>query len=187
MSLNEDKVRNFMKPTNKFPMIPDTATFAAAVLALEKAQDDYMTGKRECRTLLVYDQNDKIVGKLTPIDVVRGLEPQYESVMSPDVHPFMRNVQHVLDTMRERAVLWSKPIDDLCASAQNVRIKDFIQAPLPSQIVQAEESLNLALHHFVAARHDTLFVLDGKKLVGMLRFSDVYREIARRLKDVCRI
>ncbi len=183
----EDKVKTWMKPVNKFPMIPDSATLAAAVLALEKAQEDYTSGKRECRTLLVYDQNKKIVGKLTPIDVVRGLEPNYEKVMDPKTHAYVRNFQYVIDSMREQAVLWSKPLDDLCSVAKDVRVKDFILAPLPSQVVQAEDSLNTAFHHFVVARHDTLFVLDQQKLVGILRFSDVYREISRRLKDVCRI
>ena len=50
-----------------------------------------------------------------------------------------------------------------------------------------EESLNNAFHIFVMFRHDSLFVMDGNKLVGMLRFSDVYREIGRRIKETCRL
>lgn len=183
----EEKVRDWMKPLHKFPMVPDTATIAAAVLALEKAQEDYVSGKRECRTLLVYDQNNRIVGKLTPIDVVRGLEPNYDNVVNPKHTAFSWDFGFVIDTMREKAVLWSKPIDDLCVRAQDVRVKDFIKSPLQSQTVQADDTLNDAFHHFVMAKHDTLFVLENKKLIGILRFSDVYREISRRLKEVCRI
>jgi len=34
-------------------------------------------------------------------------------------------------------------------------------------------------------KHDSLFVMDGKKLTGVLRFSDVYKEIGRRIKESC--
>jgi hypothetical protein len=27
--------------------------------------------------------------------------------------------------------------------------------------------------------------MDGKKLVGLLRFSDIYKEISRRIKESC--
>ncbi len=183
----EEKVRDFMVPVKKFPMIPDSATFAGAILALEKAQEDFLAGRRETKILLVYDQDKKVVGKLSPIDVVRGLEPNYEKLIDESTHSYVRNFDYVIKAMREKAILWSKPLDDLCAKAKDVRVKDFLRRPSASQIVQADDTLNLAFHHFVIAKHDSLFVLEQQKLVGMLRFSDVYKEIIRRMKDVCRI
>jgi hypothetical protein len=32
-------------------------------------------------------------------------------------------------------------------------------------------------------RHDTLFVMDNKKFIGMLRFSDVYKEVSQTMKE----
>jgi len=177
-------VKDLTVPIGKFPLISETATFAGAVMALERAQEEFLTGKREQRILLVCDGDNKIVGKLSPIDVVRGLEPDFDSVVDPTASGFI-STGYVIDSMKDLSLLWAKPLDDLCRTAKDIRIKDFIRHPGPSQVIEAEDSLNMAFHRFVIFRHDSLFVMDNGKLSGLLRFSDVYREIARRIKDVC--
>ena len=179
-------VKDLTVPIGKFPMISETATFAGAVMALDRAQEEYMAGKREQRILLVCDSDNKIVGKLSPLDVVRGLEPNYDNVVNPAASSFI-STNYVIDSMKDMALLWSKPLDDLCSLAKDTKIKDFIRKPATSQTIGAEESLNMAFHRFVLFRHDSLFVMEDGKLAGLLRFSDVYREIVRRIKDVCRV
>ncbi len=179
-------VKDYTVPIGKFPMISETATFAGAVMALERAQEEFMSGKREQRILLVCDSENKIVGKLSPLDVVRGLEPDYDTIVDSQVSGFV-NATYVIDSMKDQVLLWSKPLDDLCNTAKDVKIKDFIRKPGPTQIIGADETLNHAFHRFVLYRHDSLFVMENQKLVGLLRFSDVYKEIARRIKDVCRL
>lgn len=179
-----DSVKALMVPIGKFPTIKDSATFSEAVVALEQAQQDYQTGKREQRILLVQDESGKIVGKLSPTDVIRGLEPDFDRIVNPKASSFISS-GYVIDSMKDLARLWSTPLDDLCSTAKNVRIRDFLRKPAASQVVNIDDSLNSALHRFVLLRHDSLFVTDGNKLVGLLRFSDVYREIGRRIKEVC--
>ena len=87
--------------------------------------------------------------------------------------------------MKEQTTLWAKPLDDLCTTAKDILVKDFIQPPKSSQIIDQNANLNNAFHRFVMFKHDSLFVMDGKKLVGLLRFSDVYKEIGRRIKESC--
>jgi len=183
----EALVKEFMVPIAKFPRISDTATFSGAVMALERAQEEYMSGKREQRILLVTDSENKVVGKLSPLDVVRGLEPNYEKLVDQQSSVYVDNFDYVIQPMKDQATLWSRPLDDLCTRAKDVLVKDFIQAPKPHQVIDQEESLNNAFHRFVTFKHDSLFVMDGKKLVGMLRFSDVYREIGRKIKETCRL
>jgi CBS domain-containing protein len=180
-------VKDFMVPIAKFPRISDTATFSGAVMALERAQEEYMAGKREQRILLVTDNENKVVGKLSPFDVVRGLEPNYEKMVDQQSSVYVDNFDYVIQPMKDQAMLWAKPLDDLCTTAKDVLVKDFIQAPKPHQVIDLSESLNHAFHRFVTFKHDSLFVMDGKKLIGLLRFSDVYREIGRRIKDTCRL
>lgn len=181
----ESLVKDLTVPIAKFPRISDTATFSGAVMALERAQEEFMSGKREQRIMLVTDSENKVVGKLSPIDVVRGLEPDYDKLVDEQTSSRVESFDYVIQPMRDQATLWSKPLDDLCSKAKNVQVKDFIKRPKPHQIIDQSESLNMAFHRFVMFRHDSLFVMDGKKLMGMLRFSDVYREIGRRIKDSC--
>lgn len=183
----EASVKDFMIPIAKFPRISDTATFSGAVMALERAQEEYMSGKREQRILLVTDSENKVVGKLSPIDVVRGLEPNFDNLVDQQSSTYVDNFDYVIQPMKDQAMLWARPLDDLCTTAKDVLVRDFIQTPKNHQIIDQEATLNSAFHRFVMFKHDSLFVMDGKKLVGMLRFSDVYREIGRRIKESCRI
>jgi len=177
-------VKDYTVPVGKFPRLSESATFAEAVLALEKAQEEFASGKREQRIMLVFDNANKIVGKLSPLDVVRGLEPDFDKLVDAQASSFVSS-GYVIDAMKSQSLLWSTPLDDLCSTAKNIKVKDFIRKPAPSQVIEAGESLNIAFHRFVLFRHDSLFVMDNQKLVGLLRFSDVYREITRRIKDVC--
>ena len=184
---HHDYVKHYMVPIEKFPLIPDTATFTGAVIALEQAQEEYLSGKREQRILLVHDKDNKILGKLSPMDVARGLEPEFDKVIDTKSHAFISNFEYMIKTERERATLWSRPLDDLCTKAKDIQIRDFMKPPHTNQVVRVGDTLNEAFHRFVVGRHDSLFVTDGNRLVGLIRFSDVYREIVRRLKEVCRV
>lgn len=179
-------VKSMMVPVEKFPRISQEVTFSEAVLALEKAQEDFIAGKQEQRILLVYDnENNKIVGKLTPIDVIRGLEPNYGKLVDTQ-SSIVRGFDWLISSMREQMQQISAPWDDLCTKVKDVRVKEFLRKPGPSQVVQTEDSMNEALHRYILGGHDSLFVMDGQKLVGVLRFSDVYREILDRIKFVCK-
>ncbi len=181
-------VKDLMVPISKFPKIKETATFAAAVLALEQAQLDYLAGRKEQRIVLVQDENGKIVGKLSPNDVIRGLEPLYETLDLQKVGSQVDTLElNAIQAMQKQTLLWNKPLDILCSAAKDVKVKDFARRPNQTQVIGSEENLNAALHRFVLFRHDSLFVREDKKLVGLLRFSDVYKEIGRRVKDVCQI
>ena len=87
----ESLVKDLTVPIAKFPRISDTATFSGAVMALERAQEEYLSGKREQRILLVTDSENKVVGKLSPLDVVRGLEPDYETLVDQNASSLLRS------------------------------------------------------------------------------------------------
>jgi len=178
-------VKDFMVPIAKFPRISDTATFSGAVMALERAQEEFLSGKREQRILLVTDAENKVIGKLSPIDVVRGLEPNYEKLVDEQSSIYVEKFDYVIQPLKDQTTLWAKPLDDLCDKAKDVLVKDFIQPTRASQVIDQEANLNSAFHRFVMYRHDSLFVMEGKKLVGLLRFTDVYKEISRKIKDSC--
>ena len=180
-------VKSMMVPVEKFPRISQEVTFSEAVLALEKAQEDFVAGKREQRILLVHEHENenRIVGKLTPIDVIRGLEPNYGKLVDTQSST-VRGYDWLISSMREKMQQMSAPWDDLCAKAKDVRVKEFLRKPGPGQVVQTGDSMNEALHRYILGGHDSLFVTDGQKLVGVIRFSDVYREILGRIKFVCK-
>lgn len=177
------KVRELMRPIKEFPRISSQATFVEAVEALEKAQEAFRSGKAPQRILLVQDKAGKIVGKLSPMDVVQGLEPNYERVDSLKNHSRYRLAESTLERIKEEFRLWQRPLSELCTKAHDVKIENFIKLPSPDHMVNADDRMDNVFHRFVVGRHDSLFVAEGGEIVGLIRFSDVYKKIAQTMRE----
>lgn len=174
-------VRDLMVTTDRFPKISDQATFYEGLLTLESAQENFLSGKSEQRILLVENDKGKIISKISPVDLIRGLETNYNRINSEaTVKRF--GLHHVWEAMKKDYNLWENPFRDLCKKAGDVRIKQFIKAPDDGQCVGPEDPLSKCFHLFVMHRHDSLFVIEGKDIIGLLRFSDVFKEVSKNIK-----
>jgi CBS domain containing-hemolysin-like protein len=176
------KVRELMVPTDKFPKISDTATLFEALSALENVQEAFLSGKSSQRILLVENEKKQVIGKISPIDLFKGLEKKYNEVnLEETLGKF--GLKYIWSTMRKDYALWESPFKDLCRKAADVHVKDFAKIPNEGQTVYAEDTLSKCFHLFVVNRHDTLFVMEKNEFIGMLRFSDVYRKVAQTMKE----
>lgn len=169
-------VRELMRPVDQFPRISDQAYFHEVISTLEKALEDYRSGKSKQRILLVEDRNGNIVGKISPKDVVRGLEPQYDKIdsFSDDIR---YGVPHIIQSMKKDYLLWQEPLGDLCRKASEIKAENLYRKPGQVQFVKITDSMDTAFHLFVTTKHDSLYVMDDETIIGLLRFSDVYRTI----------
>ena len=181
-SMEKMKVSELMRPVSEFPKISCEATFAQAVDALEKAQQDYASGKAPQRILLVYDDTQKIIGKLSPLDLVYGLEPNYDKIDNLKDLSYYHIPESIFENVKEKFRLWQKPFSKLCTKAVAIKIKNCIRKPPPNHILDVSNSMDKAFHLFVVGRNDSLFVMEGKEIVGLIRFSDVYRKIAETIR-----
>lgn len=177
------KVRELMRPIEEFPRISSQASFMKAVDALEKAQREFSSGAAPQRILVVYDEAGKIVGKLSPRDLVQGLEPNYDTIDNLKTVPHYRVGQSTLDAMKKEFRLWQKPLAEMCRKAYSVKIENFIRLPTPDHMVNGDDKMDQAFHLFVVGQHDSLFVKEGETIVGLIRFSDVYRKITQTMRE----
>jgi len=175
------KVRDLMVPADQFPKIADHATFYDALVALETAQEKFLTGSAKQRILLVQDKNGKIISKISPIDLMRGLETQYKELDMSDIIR-RSGLTYMWTTMRRDLRLWEDPFGDLCRKAIEVKIGNFIQPPGKGQLVGTDDVLAKCFHLFVINRHDSLFVVENDDIIGLLRFSDVYKKVSQTMK-----
>ena len=68
--MEEFTVKDIMVPLAEYATCSSEATLFEAVMALEKAQEEFHEEKYRHRAILVYDQNKKIVGKVSQMDVL---------------------------------------------------------------------------------------------------------------------
>lgn len=180
--MEQMKVRDLMRPIGEFARLTSRTSLLDAVNALEKAQKDFETGKAPQRIILVEDDGGTIVGKLSPMDVVQGLEPNYNKIESMMSKPPRGLSYSMLESLKAQFRLWERPLAELCGKAYSVKIENFIRLPTPGHMVRVDDRMDKAVNLFIMGRHDSLFVTDGGQIVGLIRFSDVYKGIAETMK-----
>jgi len=175
-------VKDLMVPLAEYARVEEDATLYEAVLALEKAQEQFDPKRHRHRAMLVLDKNKKVVGKLSMLDVVRSLEPKYAQM--GDVGPLSRGgfSPQFLKSMLERFALWDEPLAAICTKAAKLRVKDIMYTPAEGEYVDENASLGEAVHMLVMGHHQSLLVTRDKEIVGILRLTDLFEEICHSIK-----
>lgn len=190
--MDKMKVSEFMRPIDVFPVISSDATFMDGVMALESTDEQFKSGKTPERILLVQDMKGKIIGKISPMDIVEGLEPKYDDIDHLESNQFQSSrysnlvrkmMRSSLLAMKEQYRLWHRPLAELCEKVNTIKIHDFIKMPTPDHMVMIDDNIDVAFHLFVLRRHGSLFVQDGQNIVGLILFSDIYKKIRETIKN----
>ncbi len=180
--MDKMKVNQLMRSIVEFFSIPGDASFLEALDALEAADREYNSGKTPERILLVHKKPGKITGKISPMDIVQGLEPNYRTIENMKSHSYYGIVRSSLEEMKKNFRLWYSPLGELWRKANKIKIRDFIKMPSEDQIVDANDNIDTAFHLFVMTRHGSLFVMKDARIIGLILFSDVYKKIKEAMR-----
>jgi predicted transcriptional regulator len=86
-----------------------------------------------------------------------------------------------MKSMLKEHQLWEKSLDDICEKAGKIIVRKIMYTPTEGEYVKEDTSLEEAIHQLVMGRHQSLLVTRNKDIVGILRLTDVFREIANRI------
>lgn len=177
-------VIELMVPLAEYATVTETATLQEAFLALKEATSRLPVGKRQHRAVLVLDAQGRLAGKIGMMDVLRGLEPKYRQLVAPQHGSgHMGFTRQFIRSMLAHHNLWDKSLDDLCRKASAQTVREFMYAPEENEYIDAAASLDEALHHLVMGAYQSLLVREGGAVVGILRLSDVFDEIALKVQS----
>jgi predicted transcriptional regulator len=180
------KVRDLMVPLEQYACVSEESTLYEAVIALEEAQAKYASKNYPHRAVLICDEKNNVVGKLGQLDVLRTLEPRYSELTDlKKVSGFGLGAEF-MRTMMEKYELWKAPLEDLCLKAARVKLGSIVSAPLEGEFIDQDASLDQAVHQLIMGHHQSLLVTSQGRVVGILRLSDVFKEVTERIKQ-CRI
>jgi len=175
-------VNDLMVPLSEYVTVSKDATLYQAVLELEKAQAEFDPTRHRHRAILIYDQHNKIVGKIGQIDILRALEPKYDEIMKSDSFARMGLSPMYQKALMEQFTLWNKPLNDICIKAAQMKVERFMYTPSEGEYVDEKASLDTAIHQFIMGKHQSLLVTRHKDIVGILRLIDVFMEIVDNIK-----
>ncbi len=174
-----------MVPLSEYATVRDNATLYDAVMALEAAQEKYSYKHSEYRhrAVLVLDENGRVVGKVSQLDVLRALEPKYEEILDGRGLKGVGFSRKFLKTMLKDYVLFDSPLRDLCRKASEQPVTKFMETPTEGEFIAETATLDEAIHLFVIGHHQSLLVAREESIVGILRLTDVFTAVFHLMKE----
>jgi len=172
------KVKELMIPLSDYATVSETETLAVAIRVLKKAQTETNLNHRH-RAVLVFGKNGNIVGKLGYREILKALEPKYrqfehaEDTGSIGLSRFGFNMEF-LTSLVDQLELWDESMEELVSKASNLIVKDVMYSPSKGEYVGENAPVAEAVHQFILGCHQSLLVVDGDVVVGIIRLADVF-------------
>ncbi|HCY84548.1 MAG TPA: CBS domain-containing protein [Desulfobacteraceae bacterium] len=172
------KVTDFMIPLSDYATISQEATLAQAIKALKTSREESDLNHKH-RAVLALDANDNVVGKLSMRDVLKSLEPKYrqfehkEDAGSIGLSRFGFNMEF-LSSLVDKLELWDESMEELVKKASRRRVKEIMYTPSKGEYVPHDAPMAEAVHQFILGCHQSLLVLDGDVVIGVLRLADIF-------------
>ncbi|MBW1739675.1 MAG: CBS domain-containing protein [Deltaproteobacteria bacterium] len=146
------KVKDLVIPLSEYPHMPYWATLREAIAQLNVA---FETGHH---TVLVFDEAYKLVGMLLQKDILKGLEPKFAEHHEEGVPIFWNGL---LKSGSEKRL--SRPIKEFMSEV--------------TATIDAEDSILKASHIMLQKDAYLLPVMEGDKLIGVVRMGDLFHKI----------
>ena len=179
-------VKDLMVPVSEYGTIDIEANLYEAALALDNARHEYEQGIHPHRILLISDKNGEIVGKISQLDILRALEPKTRQISDSKTLSRFGVSSEYLKPMLRQCAFWDKPLIDICRAAGRLKVRILVCAPAEGEFVPEDASLSEAIHQLALEHHQSLLVTRGKKIVGILRQTDMFKEVVETLA-VCEL
>ncbi|MDJ0722439.1 MAG: CBS domain-containing protein [Desulfobacterales bacterium] len=177
-------VDELMVPLSEYATVSDEATLYEAILALEKAQEEFDQTRYRHRAILIFDKDNRIVGKIAQMDALKALEPKYAELLPETRGRQMGFSNTFVKGMLDQFSLWASPLDDICERAMNRKVVDFMHTPTEGEYVHVDARLDVAIHQLIIGHHQSLLVTDkAGEIIGVLRLTDCFTAIFHRLRE----
>jgi len=181
-------VKDLMIPIEKYVTVPDDTTVGEAIRVLQKIRDLYEAEGREYkpRHLIVLDKKNRVVGRLSQMDVVISLEPKYRTEHGDEAitHTSASGLSpELIKDMIRWYSLWGETFEERCQKVVKMSVRDCMKSPRKDEYIKDHESLEAAVHQMVMGRQTSLLVVHDQQVIGILRLSDVFDRIAHTAVD----
>ena len=178
--------KDAMVPLDEYTTISHKATLYDAIQSLDCARQRTDVRISEHRSVIILDDNGKVVGKLTYRDILRGLEPRYDNVGDVEKMERFGLSKEFITFMRKHFGLWEGSFQDLCQKAVGTIVEDILEPPAPHLFVDADAPIVDAVHQLMVGTDMALLVTSGDDVVGILRLIDAFHLVCEEIK-ACKI
>ncbi|MBN1656464.1 MAG: CBS domain-containing protein [Deltaproteobacteria bacterium] len=175
-------VTSLMIPLSDYATVSQDATLYEAVCALKEASKKLETDKHAHRAVLVLNEVNQVVGKLSQWDVLRGLERPFKELTNFNhTRAFGFSASYV-KTIANDLRNWKRPLEQLYPRVAKVKVKDVMYTPTEGEFVREDATIDEAIYQLAMGRHQSLLVVNDVEVVGVLRLVDVFEFVCKKIE-----
>jgi len=163
-------VRDIMKPLDSYPHVDADATLGDVFAILKERYD----AAEQFRSVLVLDKNQRLVGKIGLHDLLQSLLPDYL------LHIDVSRSDSTDDSLVPLARRWQENSDDHCRKVASYRIGFYAKRAAPP--IAPDAPLTLAVCLFANSNFNVIPVIEGDRIVGVLRIVDLLATAATSVR-----
>jgi predicted transcriptional regulator len=168
---NDMKVKELMTPLSEYSTLTEEAKLSDAIALQTKSKH---------RDILIIDENGNLKGVLTITDILSALEPSYKKLHAKNINKETLTTQYVADIFKEFG-LWANSLSQLCKKGRTINVVDAMYTPEDTEYLNEEDKLEHGLHSYIIGTHQPLMVRSNGSITGILRLSDVFDEVKKRM------
>jgi len=180
-------VKDIMVSLSDYATVSEEATLFEAIIALDRIKDNSTPNTYPHRAILVFKESDpnKIIGKLSMLDVLKALEPKYDEMSMTGNSALIGFSKNFIRSLLKQYSLFNETIELACKRASNMPVKQFMYTPSEGEYVEETDFLDTAIHQLVMGHHQSLLVTEkgSEKIVGILRLTDVFHQVCEKIKE----
>jgi predicted transcriptional regulator len=178
-------VKELMVPIEEYAKVYQEANLYEAVCALEKAQEAVEPWRHKHRAILVLDNQQKVIGKISIFHILTALEPKYHQLEAKGVLTRSGYSPELIKDLLKDYALWTEPMEFVCTRAGKLKVSDIMETPADELYIEENATLDEAMHQLVVCRNQSLLVMRANQVFGVLRLSDIFAKVCEKIKS-CR-
>ncbi len=169
-------VEQLLVPLSEYATVPVGSTLYDAVLALEKAQEEFDQARYKHRGILVLDKNGRVIGKLNHLDALQALEPDAKDDLGTILAYYGFSGEFVRQVGRRRRMK-EAPLENLRQKAVTLKVEDIMQLAAADECIDHDAGLDMAIHQLTREKLRSLLVVRDGDIIGILRLADVFAAV----------
>ena len=170
----ERLVKEMMIPLTDYPHIPFWFSIRQAISMIKALAAD-PEKKVAPYLVLVFDEKYQLLGYLGIREMLRGIEPRFLKSKEKEHFMGMESVDLTLGS------LWKDLFSRRCKEEAKKQVKE-VMAPIQASVDAADPIVKAA---YAMLQTDTWIipVLEGKKVVGIIRLVDIFKELTTEVLE----
>lgn len=175
-------IKTMMIPLNLCATVLEDMSLHDAIAVLYDAHKKDMESSYRSRVILVFNRENRIVGKVDPLDLITGVEDGYRKIGDLKSISHMGFTREFMKMMIDSHRLWQDPLTDICRKAARRKVGDIMSKAGPEEFIAEEDSLAEAIHLLALGHFPFLIVTKDEKVTGILRMDDIFGKICDEIR-----